>query len=236
MRTAKRDRETGARPGEAAVRSPLQNPPRMNRRKALVALPRKNKIRVLPRELKKELDRRLAEGDFSSHRALSAWLLDNGYKISPASLHKYGRHFERRLDAIKIATEQAKIVVEAAGGDDPALEEALMRLVQTELFGILTAIQSAKNEPEKVSKGGAKDNSKKEPLENSGQANLHAIARSVVNLGKLSIMQKRWNAEARRKIEKQVGAVEKKLEKARDAGLSPDAAAQIRSALLEVRI
>ncbi len=74
-----------------------------------------------------------------SCRQLSKWLGDNGFEISHAAIHKYGQKFERRLDAIQMATEQARIVCEQFKGDDEQMQSALMRMVQTRLFEVLVA-------------------------------------------------------------------------------------------------
>ncbi len=68
------------------------------------------KIKKLPPDLKEQLDQMLTEGTLHSCRQLSKWLGDNGFEISHAAIHKYGQKFERRLAAIKMATEQARIV------------------------------------------------------------------------------------------------------------------------------
>src|SRR5438309_597618 len=73
---------------------------------------RLGKIARLPDKLRDELDGQLREGSFRSCRALSKWLADNGYTISHAAIHKYGQNFERRLDAVRIASEQARLVCE----------------------------------------------------------------------------------------------------------------------------
>ena len=97
------------------------------------------KIKKMPPDLKEELDRLLSEGTLHSCRQLAKWLGDNGFEISHAAIHKYGQKFERRLDAIRLATEQARIVCEQFKDDDDAqMQGALLRLVQTQLFEVLT--------------------------------------------------------------------------------------------------
>jgi hypothetical protein len=93
----------------------------------------------LPPDLKEELDRMLTEGTLHSCRQLAKWLGDNGFEISHAAIHKYGQKFERRLDSVRIATEQARIVCEQFKDDDKQMQNALMRLVQTRLFEVLSA-------------------------------------------------------------------------------------------------
>src|SRR5690348_9642336 len=75
----------------------------------------KGKIKRLPPTLRAEFERRLMEGAFSDYRGLSRWLAGHGYHISHAALHKHGHALERKLDALRLATEQARVVVEASG-------------------------------------------------------------------------------------------------------------------------
>src|SRR5216683_574841 len=84
----------------------------------LERIKRPGKIRRLPEHLKIELDRRLSAGTFRSFRILSDWFAENGYEISHTALHKYGLQFDRRLESIRLATEQARIVCEQFKDDD----------------------------------------------------------------------------------------------------------------------
>ena len=112
------------------------------------------KIKKLPPDLKAELDRMFTEGTLHSCRQLAKWLGDNGFEISHAAIHKYGQKFERRLDAIRLATEQARIVCERfKDDDDEQMHGALMRMVQTRLFEVL----GSANEREKGARGRGRD-------------------------------------------------------------------------------
>jgi hypothetical protein len=171
------------------------------------------KIKKLPPDLKEELDRMFSEGTLHSCRQLAKWLGDNGFEISHAAIHKYGQKFERKLDAVRLATEQARIVCEQFKGDDAGMQDALLRLVQTQLFHVLT-----------VSKEEGVGHATIAPV------NLGALARCVSNLAKTE-------AELRKRAERaRAGAAEaeKKVEEARAKGLSKDAAEQIKAVLMEI--
>ena len=75
-----------------------------------------------------------------------------------------------------MVTEQARAVVQAAPDEDGAVNDALVRLTQEKLFGVLMEIQV---DPENV--------------------DLAKLAKAVAELGKASVLQKRWQAEARQK-------------------------------------
>jgi hypothetical protein len=173
------------------------------------------KIGLLPRELKAELDRRLSQSAFDSYRALSKWLREQGFVISHAALHKYGRKFERRLEAVRLAVAEAKAIVEATGGGNADLERALMTMVQKRLFEVLVALEDNRTE---------------------GQPpNVNALARSVSGLMKAGVQYEKWSVEKDKRIAERVSIAEQRVEEARAHGLSADAADQIRAVLMEIR-
>ncbi len=174
------------------------------------------KIKKLPPDLKEQLDQMLTEGTLHSCRQLSKWLGDNGFEISHAAIHKYGQKFERRLAAIKMATEQARIVCEQFKDDDEQMQSALMRLVQTQLFQMLS-----------ISNG---EGSGKRRAPAVAPVNIGALARCVSGMARVESEQQKWAERARAKV----AAVEKKVEEARTKGLSKDAADQIKAVLMEI--
>ncbi|HEY6420249.1 MAG TPA: phage protein Gp27 family protein [Candidatus Binataceae bacterium] len=202
-----RDRSNGG----AAADKPTESQRRKNH-----ADLRHHKIRRLPKELKEELDRRLQESDFRSFRDLSKWLRKNGFSVSHQSLHKYGARFESMLEAVRIATEQAKVIVASAGDDPAKLDDVMMRMVQGEMFALLAKVHEAKIELD--------------------PPRLQVIVRSVAGLVETRLDYEKWQQHERDRIAAGVGAVQRKLDDAREKGLSPEAAEGIRSALLEIKV
>ena len=178
------------------------------------------KIKKLPADLKEELDRMLTEGTLHSCRQLAKWLGDNGFEISHAAIHKYGQKFERRLDSVRIATEQARIVCEQFKDDDEQMQNALMRLVQTRLFEVLSAV----NETET---GDADANAEEATV---APVNVTALARSVSGLARAETEHRKWAERARANV----AEAEKKVDEAQAKGLSKDAAEQIKAVLMEI--
>ena len=176
------------------------------------------KIKKLPPDLKEELDRMLTEGTLHSCRQLAKWLGDNGFEISHAAIHKYGQKFERRLDSVRIATEQARIVCEQFKDDDEQMQNALMRLVQTRLFEVL----SATNETET-----GEANAEEATV---APVNVTALARSVSGLARAETEHRKWAERARANV----AEAEKKVDEAQAKGLSKDAAEQIKAVLMEI--
>ncbi len=185
------------------------------------------KMRGMPADLKERFDALIGDGTFHTSLQLKKWLGDNGFEISSRSIRQYGENFERRLDAIRMATEQARIVCEEFKDDDAKMQTALLRLVQTRLFELL-AVANEKPGPRK--RGSAKgDGSTIEPAK-IAPVNIAAMARCVSGLVKAESEHQKWTERARAGV----AAVEKKVEEARAKGLSKDAADQIRAVLMEI--
>lgn len=170
-------------------------------------MPRRSKVEALPRAVKEWLDSELVEGNFSGYVALAEELKTRGYNISKTGLHRYGQAFEERLKTLRVVTEQARAVVQASPDEDGAVNDALVRLTQEKMFGILMELEV---DPETV--------------------DIAKLAKAVAELGKASVAQKRWQAEARTKAlaeaAKEAGAA------AKSAGLTDEAAADIRRRIL----
>lgn len=168
-------------------------------------MPPRSKVAALPVEVKAWLDQALAENNFSDYEALAEELTARGYAISKSALHRYGQNFEERLSALKLASEQARAVVAAAPDEEGAVNEALMRLVQEHLFKLL--------------------------MTDGDQIDLPKVAKAVAELGKASVVQKKWQAEMRAKAEAAASQVEKI---ARKGGLDAATVAEIRREILGV--
>ncbi|WP_221621191.1 DUF3486 family protein [Halomonas sp. YLB-10] len=151
------------------------------------------------------MDQALADNNFSDYEALSDELASRGYDIAKSSLHRYGQEFETKLSALKLASEQAKAVVTAAPDDEGAVNEALTRMVQEHLFQLL------------MSGGEGMD--------------LPKVAKAVAELGRASVVQKKWQAEVRSKAEAAASQVEKI---ARKGGLDAATVNTIRREILGV--
>jgi len=201
MKVTKRNADADA----AAAQAPVKNRP-----------PDKGKIKRLPPDVRAEFDHRLVAGAFSDYRGLSRWLGERGYYISHASLARYGKALDRKLEALKLATEQARIVVAAAGDADDTINEGLMRLVQGDLFRVLVELKEA--DPEKV--------------------DVNALARNVASICRSSVQMRRAAEEIRGGIGRRVAAAERKVvaaaRRGARGGLSEMAEKRIRAALLEI--
>lgn len=171
-------------------------------------MPQRSKVLSLPDDIKASLDKRLINGGFSDYTSLATWLEEEGYEISRSSLHRYGSEFETRLGAIRIATEQARAVVEAAGDERGDMNDALISLVQQEAFNVLVHL----NDEDK-------------------NTILPKIGVMIAKLSKASVDQKKWMAEMKEKTAKTADEV---VKTAKAGGLSAEKAEQIRKQILGI--
>ncbi len=220
----------------------------------------RGKIKRLPPEVREELNRRLVNGGFSDYRGLSRWLEEKGYEISPSAINTYARRFEQRLEAVRLATAQAKAVVEAAPDDDDRINQALMKIVQTTLFEMMVDLNDTRQKLGDVERArktgarrirnrrareGAQDEAEGGELDEPARkyptkadlAAVGSVGRTVASLARVELEWRKWREQAREAVEHQVGVASEKLsEAARSGGLSPEAAEKIRAALLEIRV
>lgn len=133
-------------------------------------MPPRSKVAKLPPKVKEWLDQALVESNFSGYELLAAELTERGYSIGKSALHTYGQNFEERLSALKMASEQAKAVVAAAPDDEGTVNEALVRLTQERLFQILLATE--------------------------GKVDISKVGKTVAELVKASVTQKKFAVEA----------------------------------------
>lgn len=166
-------------------------------------MPPRSKVAALPAEVKAWLDQSLVENNFSGYELLSGELESRGYSIGKSALHRYGTEFEDKLSALKMASEQARAVVQAAPDEEGAVNEALMRLVQEHLFKLL--------------------------MSDGNQIDLPKVAKAVAELGRASVVQKKWQAEFREKAEAAAARVEKIAKK---GGLNSATVDEIRREIL----
>ncbi|MBI5058947.1 DUF3486 family protein [candidate division KSB1 bacterium] len=175
-------------------------------------MPPRSKIGSIPDNLRVELDRRLMAGGFSGYEGLAGWLTEKGFAISKSALHRYGEKFEERLGALKLATDQARVIVESLGDDEGATNEALIRLTQEKMFTLLMELNAAGDE-------------------DAARLALPKISRVVSDLARASVSQNKHRQAVREKAQ---AAAEEAVTVAKKGGLSDEAAEQIRKSILGV--
>jgi uncharacterized protein YejL (UPF0352 family) len=151
----------------------------------------------------------LVDGNFSGYEALSKALKEKGYTISKSSIHRYGQDFEKRLAALKVATEQAKAIAEAAPDDAGMVGDALTRLVQQKAFDVLLDMEEL--DPTSIK--------------------LTDLGKMIADLNRSSVAQKKWMVEAKQKAK---AAAEEVTKVIKAGGLSPEAVEDIRAKILGI--
>lgn len=181
-------------------------------------MPIRGKIEGLPDEVRHWLERALTESNFSGYEALESMLAERGFSISKSAIHRYGQKIERRFAAIKASTEAARILTEGAADDQDARSEAVIALVQTEMFESIVNLQEAEDED-------------LDPADRI--ALLSKAAKNIATLARASVNQKKFRLEVQEETRRQLLAEQSKqlevLQK--KGGVTAETQAAIREAL-----
>ena len=174
-------------------------------------------IRAVP-DRSNDFDSIISEGE-----SMEEMLREKGYQIGKSSIHRYGQKIERRFAAIKASTEAARMLTEGASDDQDARSEAVIALVQTELFESIINLQEAGDEDI-------------DPADRIGL--LSSAAKNIATLARASVNQKKFRLEEQARIEREareklIAEQEEKLQELRGAdGMSEQMEARIRRILL----
>lgn len=172
-------------------------------------MPRPSSVTLLPDTVRKELGNRLIEQGFGGYDDLTSWLTERGFEISRSALGRWGADFKSKVETLRVVTEQCRVIVEESPDDEGAVNDALIRLTQQKIFEVLYDLNV-------------------EDIEN---VDLAKLAKSIADLGKASVAQKKWQTDMRARAQT---AADEVVEMAKVGGLSDDVAAQIRAKILGV--
>lgn len=156
-------------------------------------MPRRSKIEQLPIDARAKIDRLLIQAGFGGYDDLVARIrdelgVDAGEK---SSVQRYGSKLQRRLEAIKASTEAARAISEAAPDEADDRSNAIISLVQTQIFESLLTMQEADEEA---------DPSKR--VEMLGKA-----AKNIATLTRASVTRHKWASEVRTKLDDAAEAI-----------------------------
>lgn len=174
-------------------------------------MPAPSKIDQLDTDLRRELDERIIANGFGGYVALADWLSERGYSIGKSAVGAYGQKLERRLAAVKASTEAAKLIAAAAPDDADDRSNAIISLVQTEIFDAILALQEVAEEDEN-------------PDPAARIALLGKAAKNIATLSRASVNRNKWAVEVRAKVEAAAADVRKL---AAGAGVSEETLAAI---------
>ncbi len=178
-------------------------------------MPPRSKILSLPTDLQEALNARLVGTGFQNYQALATWLnreLEQRgltLRVSAMSIHRHGEKFEEKLADLRLATEQAKALVQGAADDEGAINDAVLRLTQERLFTLLKEMDRI--DPDKV--------------------NIAQLLRGIAQVSNATVPQKKWMVEVREKAKAAVKAIKKTAVK---GGLSQAAIKEIEEQVLGI--
>lgn len=181
---------------------------------------RQSSITVLPDEEIAALNREIVARKFSGYEDLEAWMRERGFSVSRSAIHRHGQKIERRMAAIRASTEAAKMITEAAGDDQDARSEAVIALVQTEMFDSIIAIQEASD---------ADDDKKLTPEDRLGL--MSKAAKNIATLARASIAQKQFKTQVQARATE---AAEKVAKLAKKGGMSATTVEEIKRSILGI--
>lgn len=171
----------------------------------------------LSSEHKKLLDEKLTTNGFHGYVELTEWLSELGYEISKSAVHRYGQKLEKKLSAIQASTQASLLIAEAVPDDGDARSQAVLSLVQTEIFNALVALQDLE------------DDDSLDPVKRLSM--ITKAGKGISEIVKASVLQKQHALDVREKAEKTAQEVEVI---AKTGGLSDETANLIRAKILGI--
>lgn len=177
---------------------------------------RESSIDQLNADDKQWLDRRFMDCGFNGYDEIAKILHERGYDISKSSVHRYGQKLEQKLAAVQASTQAAMMIADAAPDDSDMRTQAVLSLMQTQLFNTLINLQEAGDE--------GVDPAKRLAL-------ISSCGKGIASIAQASIGQKKWMLDVRDRVETAAKAVDKIVKK---GGLSADTAAEIRKQILGI--
>ena len=110
-------------------------------------MPRRSKIMQLPAQVRQELEKLIDEQGYGDYAGLVAWLNDkHKVGVSVSAVSRHGKKLSAKLAAVKVASEQARAIAEAAPDDSGRLNQALISLTQEKIFSHLLELQKSGDE------------------------------------------------------------------------------------------
>jgi hypothetical protein len=154
-------------------------------------VPRPSPIDDMTADQRQAFEAELIRRNFKDYDGLVVWLRENGLELSRSAAYRHGSKLQRRLQAVRNSTEAAKLIAEAAPDDADLRSAAVISMVQSELFDVMVTLQ---------------DLDEAEPGERVGL--LKEAARSVLDMTKASVLQKKWQADIKDKLDKAFSKLE----------------------------
>ena len=156
-------------------------------------MPPASKVALLPQDVRDELNQRLITAGFGRCEDLSEWLFDKGFEIGKTTVNEHAKKLKRRLASITASTEGAKILAMAAPDEADDRSNAILAIIQSELFDLLVGLDDAADEADKV---------KRIEL-------LNKVAKNAATLTRASVARNKWAMDVRARLAAELAAMEK---------------------------
>jgi hypothetical protein len=147
-------------------------------------MPVPGKVAVLPEDVREELNQKLIAAGFGKCEELSDWLFEKGFEISKTTVNEHAKKLKRRLATITASTETAKILAKAAPDEADDRSNAIIAMIQSELFEALLGMEEAVETVDKVDRIGL----------------LNKVAKNIATLTRASVARNKWAAEVQKKV------------------------------------
>lgn len=177
-------------------------------------MPQPSSVSQLPTEVRTQLDQRLLASGFSGYTDLTDWLQGEGFEISRSAVGRHASKFKQRMERLRETTAMAK----EAGSlldDEGAHGATAVALAQSNLIELLFLYQEADKETDLELKS-----------KMVGQ-----MSKSAAELMRAEVVQQKHKADVRSRAQAAADEVD---EVVRAAGLSNDAAENIRARILGI--
>lgn len=183
-------------------------------------MPTPSKFDTMDEAVRTELDRRIIANGFGGYVALSEWLSAKGYEIGKTQVGLRGKNLKRKLAMVSASTEAARLIAQAAPDDADERSNAIISIIQSEIFESLLALSEAESEDDPAKR-----------VEILGKA-----AKNIATLTRASVGRNKWAAEVRQQareelLAEQTAALEGVV---KSSGLSEDTADALRRQILGI--
>ena len=109
-------------------------------------MPRPSAFDDMPEAAYNAFAAEFADRKFKDVDGMVDWLTERGFEIKRGAIWRAGSKIKRRLQAIKDATQAAKLIVNETKDDEASLSEAVVSMVQSSMFDTLVALKEADDE------------------------------------------------------------------------------------------
>lgn len=176
-------------------------------------MPRPSLIGSLTAAERNTVNKAVMARNFADYDGLVAMLAAADLEINRTTLARHGLKLKKRLQMVKDATDAAEMLVSNSPDDTNARSEAVISMVQSEMFGVMVSLQDldGASPEERV-------------------ALLKDMSKSMLDMTRASQMQKKWRLDIVRQT--RMEAANEVVAGLKAEGISADVEASIRRILI----